>query len=881
MHVSNSKCIWRLSIKILWAARGRNIIAVLAIALTTVLFTTLFTIALSINHSFQQANFRQAGGYAHGSFKYLTWDQVEDLQGDPLIKEYGLRRFVGMPTDVPFNKTHVEVSYSNANEAKWMYIDPVEGSLPEERTNEAATDTRVLSLLGVEPKLGEPFTITFMVDGQETTETFTLCGWWKYDPGIVASHVLIPNSRAQEIFDTLDIQGEDGMTSTWNMDVMFASSLDIEGNVNAVLANAGYQSHSGGDDGYIATGVNWGYTGAQVAQRFDPATMVAVGILLLLIAFTGYLIIYNVFQISVTGDIRFYGLLKTIGATGRQLRRIIRIQAMVLSCTGIPIGLLLGYLVGIQLTPMVLSRLDGVVVNAVSASPLIFLFAAVFSFVTVLFSCHRPGKMAARVSPVEAVRYIEVGGSRKALRKAKTGASLPKMAWANLERGRHKTVVTIVSLALAVVLLNLTATFTHGFDMDKYLHRMAADFIVADEGYFQVSGAFWNQDMAVPEEVIEMVQEQGNITKGGRTYGQTSWVQEFVSEDYYRALQGRWNTKETLDWLVENAEKEDGLIANNAQLYGMGRFTLDKLTVLEGNISKLYEPGKRYVAAVYSADDYGRANMDSHWARLGDTVSMRYVDEVKYVNMETGEVLNTIPEDGQNFTTRAKSWRDIEYEVAALVLVPSSLGYRYYGKDEFVLNDQTFIQDTGTNSVMYYAFDTTEEANAGMEAFLQDYTQNLQPQFGYESKQSYVAEFQSFRNMFTILGGVLCFIISLVGVLNFLNAMLTGIMARRREFAVLQSIGMTGRQLKAMLIWEGLYYTLGAVMVSLVLCMITAPLLSSVLGNMFWFFTYRFTILPVLVVAPVFALLGMFLPLVSYWFVAKHSIVERLGEAEM
>ena len=73
-------------------------------------------------------------------------------------------------------------------------------------------------------------------------------------------------------------------------------------------------------------------------------------------------------------------------------------------------------------------------------------------------------------------------------------------------------------------------------------------------------------------------------------------------------------------------------------------------------------------------------------------------------------------------------YRDVEYEVAALVTVPSALSYRYYGADEFVMNDQTFIRDTGTDSVMYYAFDTTSEANAAMEAFLADYTENANPQ---------------------------------------------------------------------------------------------------------------------------------------------------------
>ena len=261
MNVANKKCIRQLSMKSMQAAKTRNLIAVLAIALTTVLFTSLFTVALSINHSFQQANFRQAGGWNHATFKYLTQEQFHQLKTDPLIKQYGLRRFVGIAVGEPFQKSHVEVGYSDPNQAHWTFCDPVEGRLPAEGTNEAATDTRVLELLGVEPILGNEFPITFDVDGTEITETFTLSGWWEYDEAIVANHVLIPNSRAQAIYDQTGIGrgiGEDGMTGSWNMDIMLGSSLNIEQDLNKILKNHGYQNESrSAGDNYISIGYCW------------------------------------------------------------------------------------------------------------------------------------------------------------------------------------------------------------------------------------------------------------------------------------------------------------------------------------------------------------------------------------------------------------------------------------------------------------------------------------------------------------------------------------------------------------------------------------------------------------------------------------------------
>ena len=887
MKVSNRSCIRHLSWKSLQASRIRNLIAIAAIALTAVLFTSLFTIALSINEGIQQANFRQVGGFSHGGFKYLTEEQAIELRDDPLINQWGERRVLGSPVDVPFNKSHVEVSYADANEAHWMYCDPIEGRLPEEGTDEAATDTHVLELLGIEPEIGARFTLTFDVDGHETTQTFTLCGWWEYDEAVVANHVLIPESRVDAILEEVGVTppGTDGMTGTWNLDMMLNhGARSIAADLGQILTDNGYQDQEPAADNYIATGVNWGYTGAQLSDQIDPSVVLTILVMLVLILFTGYLIIYNVFQISVAGDIRFYGLLKTIGTTPRQIRRIIRIQALVLSAAGIPAGLLLGWLLGGVLTPVITAQLNDVIVT-VSVSPVLFWVSALFALVTVLISCRRPGRLAGKVSPVEAVRYTEGKAIRPKARRKEKGVSLLSMAWANLGRSRGKTAITMVSLSLAVVLLTLTVTFTAGFDMDKYTaHFTATDFIVADAGKFQVSTTGFSSDMAVGEDTIAAINAQGGIAESARVYGQTTGMMEFIPEEWFRSRNSRYYSEHSLQSLMDKTQRNDaGYLADYVQLSGMEPFALDQLRVLEGDLDKLKEPGGNWIAAVYKEDDYGDPMMDSNWAKLGDTVTIRYVEEFDYRDNDTGEELPIDQVDaayaaGHSVTSYAKTYRDVDYTVAALVTVPTALSYRYYGDDAFVLNDQTFIRDSGTADVMYYAFNTDDASNAAMEAFLKDYTENVNSQLDYESKATYAGEFYSFQNMFLLLGGALSFIVGLVGVLNFFNAILTGITARRRELAVLQSIGMTGRQLRTMLAIEGLLYTAGAAALALVLILASAPFLGPVLNRMIWFFTYRFTLWPVGVVLPLFAVLGVGIPILTSRAAQRIPVVERLRQ---
>lgn len=893
MKVRNRKIIRHLSWKSLSANRTRNIVAICAIALTALLFTSLFTIALSINEGFQQANFRQVGGYAHGSFKKLTEAEYNELKDDPMIKEQGLRRYLGSPMEAPFNKEVCEVGYADETLAKLWYMTPEEGRLPEEGTSEAACDTRVLELLGVEPELGTEFTMTFEVDGHETTQTFTLCGWWEKDEASPACEVIVPESRVNAVLDEVGVTppGSNANTGVWNMDVLLESgSRHIEADLNQILADHGYQNEDITADNYIDIGVNWSYTGATFAENADPMTVIFIVVMLLLILFTGYLIIYNVFQISVAGDVRFYGLLKTIGTTSRQIRRMIRQQALLLSVVGIPLGLVLGWLVGKALVPVVVGQLDGVE-TVTSTSPWIFVGSALFALVTVFISCFRPGRMAGRVSPIEALRYTEASGRSKGSRK-KEKVSLFSMARANLGRSRGKTVVTIVSLALAVVLFQLVVTFVGGFDMDKYVSRnLATDFEVANAGYFQsLAGEGINADRALSENDIAAIEAAGGITSGGRTYGQTTGIQEFITEDQLRAINERWlamggvdDIDAAIDDIVDRSLKnDDGLVATSAKVYGMEQACLDQLTVIEGDLSALNDPSQHAIAAAYSVDDYNNPDPDSHWAKVGDTVSLAYVDEWEYVNIATGAVYSqdALPEDVDpySYTQRAKTYRTVDYTIVATVAVPYSMSYRYSGNDEYVLGAEAFCQETGTSDILYYAFDTEDAATDDMETFLADYTENVNPDLNYESTKIFVDEFNSFRSMFALLGGTLSAIIAVIGVLNVFNAILTGITSRRRELAMLQSIGMTAKQLRRMLVVEGLLYTLGAVALAAVLVLAISPFAGEAVGGIFFWFSYRPTYWPLLVAAPVFAAVGVLIPLASVHRMQRNSVVDRLRE---
>ena len=880
MNVKNRKCIRKLSWRSLWASRKRNIIAITAIALTALLFTSLFTIVMSMNSSYENYTFRQVGGYCHGTFKEVTEEQIKNISAHSKVKAVGKRINIGYMDSGIFAKAPAEVSFMDDNCTEWSFAMPTVGQKPQEK-KEITMDTYALKLLGVAPELGADIELTYTVGSlsatpYEKTDTFTLVGWWEYDDISPVHYINVSEEYAREIEAEAMSKGLEPFRIDLN--VMMASGINIRGQMEQVDLDLGYAWDETGEGELVRIGVNWGYTSSQLGESMDAATLLAIAAFLALVIFTGYLIIYNIFQISVTGDIRFYGLLKTIGVTPRQLRRMIRQQAMFLCIAGIPAGLLLGYGVGASLTPVVMARTTfGVGVSTVSTSPLIFLASALFALITVFLSCSRPGKIASKVSPVEATQYTEIVRSKKEHRTTR-GAKVYQMAFANLGRNKRKTVLVVISLSLSVVLLNLLVTFTGGFDMEKYLAKQTcADFIVSSTDYFRYN----RSESYISQEQIKQIKTNTSESLSGSGYqlmGANCWM----TEEAWRAERSRYGFSEMLEAELAMTARRGELVSAEAQIEGLDESLFEKLTLIEGDLAPMFQKDSNAIVMAVYTDDYGNVSTPDYYPSVGSTQTITYVDDAYYIDSRTGEKCNeTTPQEYLEYYI-AES-RDVDYTICAYVTIPHSMSYRYgtFGY-RYILPVTKLAEDSRQEPVpLFYLFDTPDAASEETaERFLAELTADDLSELMYESKATLRAEFEGFQNMFLLLGGLLCAIIGLVGVLNFFNAMMTGILSRKREFAVLQAVGMTNKQLKTMLVYEGLYYALGSALSAFVLSFAINPLVGNLLENLFWFFSARFTILPVLLAIPIFALLGWLIPCMMYDNAAKCSVVEQLRDAQ-
>lgn len=875
--IDSSGCIRRIAWRSLAASRTRSLVAVAAIALTALMLTAMATIAGTVMDAYQLSTFRQSGGDMHGTFKNVTPEQIDVLSSDPLVKRPAVRRLLGVAAGDAFRKVRCEVGYMDEACAQGQFLVCEQGSLPREGTREVACDTRVLSALGVEPKIGEQVTLSVNVgdDGQEQllTDTFTLCGYWTYDPRAQVSQILLPLSYVNAALEGQEKTRQGGLAGRWDLNVYLQSSAHIEADMLAILERNGYQAEDSGADDYVQIGVNWAYLSAQMSGNADMETVAIVAVLLLVVVMTGYLIINNLFCIAVVGDIRSFGLLKTIGVTPKQLRRLVRAQAMIYCLAGIPLGLAAGYLVGALLAPFLCERLSYDVPGmGAKVNPSVFLVSALFAVVTVLVSCGKPARIAARVSPVEAVRFTQERGGGKKRKRGRAGARILPMALANLGRNRGRTVLVVLSLSLAVVLLQVVTLFISGFDMNKYLQRyVVSDFVMADANSLGTGSSIFDESIALAREDIDAVMEQSGIVRSTVVYGDPQRAHAFLTEEQMRAWYSIFNSEETVDAKLALSERnEDGLFVEGVDMLGMEPAALALVSVWEGDLAPLSDPEQNAIAVVYEKEEALRP--DRAW-NVGDEITIRYVEQAVYVDPATGEEVD--PTLGTACVRVSKVYRDVTYTVAALIDVPYPLGYTYSTGYGFVLGAKTYIRDSGTDYALKLLVDVDEAHQKGMQAFMEQYAETVNPAVDFQSRQGYAKEFDSFRALFMLFGGTLSFVVALVGVLNFFNASVTSIMARRREFAVLSAVGMTGRQLTGMLIAEGVMTALMSLMLSLMLSLALCPLMGRAFGVLF-FYTYRMTFAPFAFVTPSFLLMGALIPTVVCRFERRKPVARRL-----
>ena len=847
------RAIPTLSKRMFHTSRGRNLVAVLAILLTTMMFTTLFTLSQSMSQNLIEMTFRQTGYNAEASMRGLSEEQADLIANHPDVEELGRSIVLGLAENRELSGRSVEIRWANEPYAQHSYALPTTGHLPQ-AADEIALDTLTLDRLGIPHELGAPVTLEWRKDSSDPdAETiradFTLCGFWEGNQSSYSSMAWVSRVYADKMTGGVLSTDPNQIFGLYMVQVNLYSDQNIEEAMERVLADTGLSE--------LEYSVNLAYSpemGAVAAQENLPMYL---GMGLVFIA--GYLIIYNIFQISVTADVQFYGKLKTLGTTTRQLKKLIYNQANRLCIVGIPVGLILGWLLGTVLVPMLMGSMEGTAI--VSASPMIFIGSALFAWATVLISCLRPACLAGKISPIEALRMSDAdSGSKKKVKRHRGSASLSSMAWDNLWRNKKRTVTVICSLTLGLVLLSGFYAKNAAFDMEKYLADLTiADFTLSDSSNVDYLNGYDPHGTTLTGELVSAAESQQGLEAVGHQYSaQIDWQ---IDEATLQNVAAFYTEERLADWESYDPAGaqalRDALSSGvaSATLYGLDGIPLDTITqqqyLMEGSFD----------AAAFASGDYILA--------VGPSVE----PGESYPVLPTSPVGSVVELNGRSYTVMA-----IVYPLNPVTQLAPQQGENGKFALSFILPTAVFREQWPDHTLRQLFLNTYDSHIESMQAFLDEYMASTNPGLPVTSRQTMAEQYQTQTRSSAVMGNAVSVVIALVGVLNFINSMVTAIVSRRREFAVMQSVGMTKKQLCRMLVNEGLYY---AGLTLLFSYLISAFAVGVVVRAMVegGFTTFRFTLLPLVACTPVLIFFAVLIPYLCFRNLDKHSIVERLRSA--
>ena len=860
-RVNNKKAINNLAFSGIKVNIKKYLVLIASVILTTLLFSSLFTVGGSMMKEIQLSTMRQVGGTSHSGFKYLCQSEYDQFKDDPEIKDLSYRIIVGASDDERLVKTRTEFNYFEPENAKGCFCYPEVGKMPEAE-NEIVLSDLTLQALGVPEEIGSKLSIDMSIGDETNTYDFVLSGYYRGDPISMAQQGLVSKAFQEKYAPTKQkpvSEYEHNDYAGWiSADFNFSNSFNIEKKTIALIERTGLR-----DD--VEYGVNWAYAGSSI----DPSMVVICSILILTFFAAGYLIIYNIFYLNIISDMQEYGLLKTIGTTGKQLRKMVLRRASFISAIGIPIGLAMGIGVGALLLPTISNEFSTVSIDKgqLHMNIWIILGAALFSYLTVLISAGKPCRKASKVSPIEALKFTETRG--------KDGKPKKKMA------------LVVLSLSLSIIVLIGAYAFITGFSMDDYVGNLIISDYSVQDAALDNPGVYDKETQGVSNEFLselkaqDGVEEVGNIYIhcGSQEFDDESWAklkENFLSSDMVkRMLEDRYSSFADFD-INKHLESYDKDKSIDGNTYGMSKLAVERLDVIES-----IDGSKEIDWNKFNSGDYVliiRFNYDHdnreylNYFNTGDKIQLRSHNP-KYAEIVEAEYMGQVypKESYENAPLK-------EYEVYAVVDIPYSLGLQMYSEFncDIILPEDEFLSQNGDWCPMRTIIDVEDSKEKTFEEWLENYTTQVDSSLSYKSKDSIVAEYKSFGDMIALVGSVVSAILGLIGLLNFANTIITSILVRSRELAMLEAVGMTGKQQKISLIKDGFTYFIWTAIVSAILGTLLNCTLIKAFVNGIAMFKWHFTLMPLVVCLPILCILIIIIPVIAYNKLSKKSVVERL-----
>lgn len=795
--------------------RNQTILTGIAFILTACLLMAVSTIGLGI-YRFEKSQALNSNRNYHALFSEVSPEQLEALK---LHLDVEALSATEIYADVVYEKMNASLCQEQVLIPGVRSAAIVEGRLPE-TPEEIAGPPAFFQRLGLEnPALGDVVTIDFRPQGKGeiTQRPFVISGFHEQvdlseysiaDTRIVYS-ALISKALADETLAeaqrtyrvSLRVSGEDHL-----------NSVEMEEKINNLARDIGLSEDNVRiNDGYLM----W------VTDPGSEVIAAVAGISLLIVLFAA-LVIYGIYHVSIITNVQELGKLKALGATKGQMRRLLLEEGLLVALCGLPIGLLLGHLIARGCMAFLFNYFlpggSGAEVSLFSLPILLIVIAVVL--ITAILAMLRPMTLAAKISPMEALRYQEETAAKDAKRKGYTFLNIPRLSRANMGRNRRRTAITIVTMSLGGILfLSLGSIASSMSPLDSVRHHMP-------KGDFVVELRYETNDLTYPENNLNALQTQG--------------------------IMG------------------DSLVQEVSAIPGVSRVETIP-TVMAAVHHPSYDANKRYTVSTFTREDcdildvrQGVVNYDEMLNNGSILVSYNIIME--NYGLQLGDTIPLTLYDGN---------REVPF-TATIVAATQVWGGDFAIPDE--LMGQLITDTNPTESLVVWTEGGVEgEAYPGVKASLTEMV-DANNRLALMSLDEELALAKKSMDSIRLALYLLIATLGIISFLSLINTLVTGVITRRREIGTLQALGLSNKQLRQMLWQESLFFTGGTLLFSLTLGNLLGYLgfLWSKSSGLMGILHYHYPLTETLIMTALL-FLGQFLMIVLLIrYIHKDSLVQRV-----
>ncbi len=771
LKTDNKKVINDLAKTTYKADKKRNILTIAAIFLTTFLLCTIISVGLSY---WDTVSLRQQR--VQGIDYDIELTEPRDHQVS-VIREMDNVKYAGLSVKCAIVSKYQD---KELNKLKLYWLDDTcwkkqtvpaldyyKGKYPN-KENEIMLSRSALSSMGIKnPKVGMELPLIYQTlaensKNEDIIKTFVLSGWFLDYTSIDKGYVSEKFYKSTGVLQTDVTQGSLKVSLknplySKNDIIEMQNQIKLSGNQ---IIKADYDTISN----FIKT-------------------IIGLVILLALVFMSGYLFIYNTLYISVNRDIRYFGQLKTIGTTTVQIKKMIYKQILWNTVIGIPLGLTCSAVVGKIIIPQLLHVLNPTVATSEvgTISLWVFVIATVFSFVATMISSQKPAKIAMNCSPVEAMKYVGAVPV-KVKNKKRTGGDICSMVKMNLFRDKKQFIIIMCSLSLAVSLFliinviiyvnNAKNILNHFYDYDL---RLLNQTLLSD-----------NEEQVITLDLIGQIKSIDGVKDVRVLKSATAFVpyQENVYGEYYKELYNSRYSPGNYEKDIELYKKQPNHYLFTCKVLGIDELEFERINNTLKNPLDKEEFKNGDIAVVFKNFTQGGNGI------IGKNVEFSIpaaLNPDKKENIEIGAIIDNYP-------------------------AYYSAGYT----PDLIVSDDFFNKIMGQPLIEMIKIDYDVPFSKSVETSIKKLIKSNKF-ISTESKLGDYSEMKNSESQITVLGGSLGIIIIFLAISNYLNMMSESIQNRSKEFAVLESVGMTRKQIKKMIVFESLGYSILSSVIALII----------------------------------------------------------------